>query len=675
MRIRLGVSFFICFLLQACAGASTTKTNGVSDTSGNDQAGCIALDTTGIDGAVEKFVWNEEDGIGFLIQDNSYLDDYHFIKSSFTSWPVFATQAADGRIAYSTEDLMKEMWPKERIEDPVSVVAWRPYEFAIQEEGIFFLPVGAAQYDEKGCRGVPMLGWYRGNLAEMKLDFENMFSAVELRLRKDSSVLEPIKVKQIILQGNDGEILAGSIKVVASRQELPDSVCEERKVSPCVVLDCGSGVELKLKEESTSFYLPVLPVEFRRGYSLTVVTDRDSGNMFRIQCGGKFPVRLKKGRIYRAADTIVRPAYLRYMIPDPNFRAYLLEQGYIEEIGGNGSRVVVTPAGRAATKIDCSRRGIASLAGIEYFPLLEELNCRMNMLSTLDLTQNSRLVKLDCSGNSLKSLDVSHNSVLMELRCMLNELVALETDRNPKLTVLHCAFNRSLKALDVTGNPRLKELVCLENNLSSLDVSHNLELKKLMCGNGFVKKNRLETLDVSKNTKLDTLDCSGCRLKALDVSRNRDLISLNCSRNELERLNLGNVPNLKELDCSMNKLSRLDVSRCKALTWISCDRNSLSSLDVSHSRSLNWLSCGENLLTTLELSHNSLLERLMCNDNRLTSLDLSGNPILKELYCCNNRLSSLDLSKNKFLEPRNVSDHGNCFPEEEGLTVDYSSCF
>lgn len=87
MRTRLVVSFFICFLLQACSGASTTKTNGVSNTSGNDQAGCIALDTIGIDGAVEKFVWNEEDGIGFLIQDNSYLD---FIKSSFTSRPVFA---------------------------------------------------------------------------------------------------------------------------------------------------------------------------------------------------------------------------------------------------------------------------------------------------------------------------------------------------------------------------------------------------------------------------------------------------------------------------------------------------------------------------------------------------------------------------------------------------------
>lgn len=63
-----------------------------------------------------------------------------------------------------------------------------------------FLPVGVAQYDEKGCRSVPMLGRYRGNLAEMTLDFENMFSAVELRLRKDSFALEPIKVKQVILQ-------------------------------------------------------------------------------------------------------------------------------------------------------------------------------------------------------------------------------------------------------------------------------------------------------------------------------------------------------------------------------------------------------------------------------------------------------------------------------------------
>lgn len=148
MRTRLVVSFFICFLLQACSGASTTKTNGVSNTSGNDQAGCIALDTIGIDGAVEKFVWNEEDGIGFLIQDNSYLD---FIKSSFTSRPVFAMQAADGRITYSTEDLMKEMWPKERIEDPVSVVAWRPYGFALQEDGSFFLPVGMMRRGAGAC--------------------------------------------------------------------------------------------------------------------------------------------------------------------------------------------------------------------------------------------------------------------------------------------------------------------------------------------------------------------------------------------------------------------------------------------------------------------------------------------------------------------------------------------
>ena len=111
--------------------------------------------------------------------------------------------------------------------------------------GVFFLPVGVAQYDEKGCRSVPMLGRYRGNLAEMTLDFENMFSAVELRLRKDSFALEPIKVKQVILQGNDGEILAGSIKVVASRQELPDSVCEERKVSPCsrIGLRIGGGAD------------------------------------------------------------------------------------------------------------------------------------------------------------------------------------------------------------------------------------------------------------------------------------------------------------------------------------------------------------------------------------------------------------------------------------------------
>ena len=101
-------------------------------------------------------------------------------------------------------------------------------------------------------------------------------------------------------------------------------------------------------------------MEFRRGYSLTVVTDRDSGNMFRIQCGGKFPVRLKKGRIYRAADTIVRPGVSAIHDSRSQFPGLSFGTGvYRRRSAKNGSRVVVTPAGRAATKDRLFEAGVS----------------------------------------------------------------------------------------------------------------------------------------------------------------------------------------------------------------------------------------------------------------------------------------------------------------------------
>lgn len=78
--------------------------------------------------------------------------------------------------------------------------------------------------------------------------------------------------------------------------------------------------------------------------------------------------KIEKGRIYRAADTIVRPAYLQYMIPDPNFRAYLLEQGYIEEIGENGSRVVVNTCRSGCDEDRLFEAGYRFLSRNRVFP-------------------------------------------------------------------------------------------------------------------------------------------------------------------------------------------------------------------------------------------------------------------------------------------------------------------
>ena len=271
---------------------------------------------------------------------------------------------------------------------------------------------------------------------------------------------------------------------------------------------------------------------------------------------------------------------------------------------------------------------ISSLKGIEHFTSLKNLNCKLNLLTELDVSQNPALESLDCSYNQLRALDVSNNLALKELNC--------------------CGSNNGsykLSALDVSNCPALEKLNCKGNELSTLDVSHNLALTELKCGG-----NSLGALDVSKNSELNSLDCEGNHLSALDVSKNSELNSLNCGDNKLSALDVSNCPALEKLNCKGNELSTLDVSHNLALTELKCGGNSLGALDVSKNSELNSLDCEGNHLSALDVSKNSELNSLNCGDNKLSALNVSNNSKLTILGCWDNKLSELDLRNNSALE-------------------------
>ena len=270
---------------------------------------------------------------------------------------------------------------------------------------------------------------------------------------------------------------------------------------------------------------------------------------------------------------------------------------------------------------------ISSLKGIEHFTSLKNLNCKLNLLTELDVSKNPALESLDCSYNQLRALDVSNNLALKELNC--------------------CGSNNGsykLSALDVSNCPALEKLNCKGNELSTLDVSHNLALTELKCGG-----NSLGALDVSKNSELNSLDCEGNHLSALDVSINSELNSLNCGDNKLSALNVSNNSKLTILGCWDNKLSELDLRNNSALEQLTCYSNQLSELDVSQNKALKLLNCGYNLLSELNVSQNLVLEALYCDSNQLSELDVSQNKALEGLSCRRNQLSALDLSNNQKL--------------------------
>ena len=198
-------------------------------------------------------------------------------------------------------------------------------------------------------------------------------------------------------------------------------------------------------------------------------------------------------------------------LTDANFPdAKFLE--YVKQFDTDGNGTLSQTEREKVTVIFLDNAGnISDLTGIKYFPNLKELNCALNLLTSLDVSNNPALTFLNCNYNQLTNLDLSKNTALTILGCFGNKLTSLDVSKNTALTSLYCDSNQ-LTGLDLSGNANLTRLICSSNLLTSLDVSNNPALTYLNCNS-----NQLTSLDLSKNTALTILDCSGNK-RSLELS-------------------------------------------------------------------------------------------------------------------------------------------------------------
>lgn len=201
-------------------------------------------------------------------------------------------------------------------------------------------------------------------------------------------------------------------------------------------------------------------------------------------------------------------------IPDLNFKTYLLNQSTINTNGDN--EIQVNEATSYNQKIDCSNLNITDLTGIEAFVNLTELLALSNMLTSLDISQNTQLTTLWIPNNQLTSLNLFHNTALRSINCDMNQLTNL----------------------DLRQNTNLRFLSCLGNYLPNLDVRQNLHLTDL-----WLHGNQLSSLDLTQNTALTFLGCNMNQLTSLDLSQNPNLKLLHCTHNQLNSLNFKNGNN------------------------------------------------------------------------------------------------------------------------------------
>jgi Leucine-rich repeat (LRR) protein len=354
-------------------------------------------------------------------------------------------------------------------------------------------------------------------------------------------------------------------------------------------------------------------------------------------------------------------------IPDANFKAALVANLFINS--NADAEIQVSEASVYNGNISVSNLNISDLTGIEAFPLLYELDCSANQLSTLDLTSNAGLVRLTCYNNLLNSLDLSSNTILEYLYCSNNlnmvnlnvnslnllrsvtcdnnQLSNLDLTTNDSLNYVNCS-NNNIVNLDVNSNLALQTLNCSSNQLTSLDISNNYKLQFLDCAS-----NNLSSIDLSNNTLLEFIDCSGIQTSAIDLSFNPLLQTVRCEANFLSNLDVSFNPQLIELRCGFNQLSNLDLSTNSLLENLSCSYNQISNLLVNNNTLLSVLDCGANQLTSLDVTNNSSIGSLWCYSNQISALDVSNCGDLTDLLCYGNLITSLDLRLNPGLNTIN----------------------
>ena len=134
-------------------------------------------------------------------------------------------------------------------------------------------------------------------------------------------------------------------------------------------------------------------------------------------------------------------------IPDANFKNCLLNTAAINL---NGDNEIECAEAALAKNITCNYQNISDLTGIEAFTDLVTLRIDGNQISTVDLSNNTKLDWLDAPNNQLSSLDLSSNLSLRNIDCGNNLLTSLDLSLNTALSTIQCNDN-NLSFLNVAN--------------------------------------------------------------------------------------------------------------------------------------------------------------------------------------------------------------------------------
>ncbi|PTX63516.1 Zn-dependent metalloprotease [Kordia periserrulae] len=381
-------------------------------------------------------------------------------------------------------------------------------------------------------------------------------------------------------------------------------------------------------------------------------------------------------------------------IPDSNFEAALETLGY-DDISGDGQ--VPTNLIDTITFLSVDDNAIADLTGIEDFVSLESLNIGNNLLTNLDVSNQTNLKSLDLNNNQIASLDISANTQLEYLRIDFNNFTTIDISNNLLLETF-IFNNNGFTELDVSNHPNIIEFNANYNDLSSLNFKNgnntnvtqftaisNPNLECVLVDDATYSTTNWTNIDAQTSfndafcyTEYTLIPDANfeAALEALgydNISGDgqvptlliESITSLNVNNqniadatgledftalqelfirgNNLSSLDISNLINLEKIWALNNSLTSLDMTNNPLLEDVRIEYNNITSLDFSNQPNLSILQIDNNLLTELDVSNNPAITRLRAENNFITSLDLSNLSVLNELRVSNNVLTSLNV--------------------------------
>ncbi len=286
-------------------------------------------------------------------------------------------------------------------------------------------------------------------------------------------------------------------------------------------------------------------------------------------------------------------------IPDANFETELEALGY-DDISGDGQ--VPTALIEVVTSLALPNKGIYDLTGIEDFIALTSLNCRLNHLTAIDVTQNTLLKTLTADSNSINSIDLS---------------------KNTDLEILNLAGS-NLTSLDITNNTSLRKLLVNGNGgLTSLNISQNTKLVEFK---GY--STSITSFDFSVHPDLETVECYGTQISTIDFSNNPVLRVLRVDNTNITELDLSNNPNIETLRVNDTGITSLDLSKQIILKNLYAHDANLSYLNVKNGNNTN--------VTTFRAEDNLNLTCIIVDDatySKTNWTNIDGTTSFTDGYC------------------------------------------